>query len=114
MMKKCNFNRYKNYNHVELENISSELVYFEKLDAYDLSDFKNFPILGTLAKKYLIILATLVASESEFSVSGYIQRKQRASLNPEILEYLMVCRNQLLSQVNDENQIEDEDENFEF
>jgi hypothetical protein len=99
MMKKCNFSRNENYNHVELENISSELVYFaEKFDEYDLSDFKNFPILGTLAKKYLIIPATSVASESAFSVSGYIQRKQRASLNPETLKYLIICRNRLLSQ----------------
>ena len=37
-----------------------------------------------------IILAMSVASESAFSLAGYINRKQRCSLSPTTIRYLMV------------------------
>ncbi|CAF3331156.1 unnamed protein product [Rotaria sp. Silwood2] len=50
------------------------------------------PILSSFTRRYNCIPATSVASESAFSVAGYIDRKQRASLLPTTLRYLMLLK----------------------
>ena len=50
------------------------------------------PILSSYARRYNCIPTTSVASESAFSVAGYIDRKQRASLSTTTLRYLMLLK----------------------
>ena len=50
------------------------------------------PILSSLVRRFSIIPATSVASESAFSLAGYINRKQRCSLSPTTIRYLMVLK----------------------
>ncbi|CAF4269856.1 unnamed protein product [Rotaria magnacalcarata] len=58
---------------------------------------QNLPGLTNLARYYCMMPATSVASESAFSVAGYIQRKTRSSLSPTTLRYLMLLRNYEIS-----------------
>ena len=53
---------------------------------------KNMPLLATLVRKYCFIPATSVASESAFSVAGYVNRKERSSLSSDNLTYSMLLR----------------------
>ncbi len=50
------------------------------------------PILSSYARRYNTVPTTSVASESAFSVAGYIDRKQRASLSTTTLRYLMLLK----------------------
>ena len=67
-------------------------------NSLNLSDFwneykKKFP---TLYKKLLesnMIVATSVPSESCFSISDYVQRKERSRLTPRNLRFLMFSKN---------------------
>ena len=87
------------------DNILRSLSIKEELSMYvstykQSKDFESFwnekqnmlPTLSLLVRRYSIIPATSVASESAFSVAGYIQRKQRASLSPTTLRYLMLLK----------------------
>lgn len=73
-------------------------LYVSSID--DSTEFQVFwntfdhrlPKLAKLARRYCIIAATSVASESAFSVAGYLQRKQRASLAPKTLRSCMLLR----------------------
>ncbi|CAF4681243.1 unnamed protein product, partial [Rotaria sp. Silwood2] len=49
-------------------------------------------ILTSFVRRYCIIPATSVASESAFSVAGYVHRKQRSFLSPTTLRYLMLLK----------------------
>jgi hypothetical protein len=51
-----------------------------------------FPRLVILVHQYCIIPATSVASESAFSISGFIARKQRSSLSSRSLRHLLVLK----------------------
>ncbi|CAF2210409.1 unnamed protein product, partial [Rotaria magnacalcarata] len=51
------------------------------------------PILSRMVRHYCIIPITSVASESAFSIAGYVQRKQRCSLSATTLRYSMLLRN---------------------
>ncbi|CAF1428026.1 unnamed protein product, partial [Rotaria sordida] len=53
----------------------------------------RLPILSSIVRRYNIISATSISSESTFSISGFIQSKHRASLSPEMLRYSMILRN---------------------
>lgn len=63
-------------------------------------DFQSFwndnqstmPFLSSFVRRCSVIPATSIASESAFSIAGYIQRKQRASLSPSTLRYLMLLK----------------------
>jgi hypothetical protein len=50
------------------------------------------PTLFSFVCRYSIIPATSVASESAFSIAGYIDRKQRSSLSSTTLRYLMLLK----------------------
>ncbi|CAF2755436.1 unnamed protein product [Rotaria sp. Silwood2] len=52
----------------------------------------RLPILASCARRYNCASTTSVASESAFSVAGYIDRKQRASLSTTTLRYLMLLK----------------------
>ena len=54
----------------------------------------RLPILSSIALRYNIICPTSISSESAFSISGFIQRKNRSSLTPETLRYSMLLRQQ--------------------
>ena len=66
----------------------------------DSTDFQSFwndnqtamPFLAMFVRRYSVIPATSIASESAFSVAGYIHRKQRSSLSPSTLRYLMLLK----------------------
>ena len=50
------------------------------------------PILTSFVRRYSVIPATSVASESAFSVAGCVHRKQRSSLSSTTLRYLMLLK----------------------
>lgn len=56
----------------------------------------RFPLLSHLAKIYLTACATSVPSESAFSVSAYLARKERARLSPENLAYTVFLKDKVL------------------
>ena len=51
-----------------------------------------FPRLVTLVHRYCLVTATSVSSESAFSITGFIARKQRASLSSRALRHLLVLK----------------------
>ncbi|CAF4088679.1 unnamed protein product [Adineta steineri] len=53
---------------------------------------QSFPRLVTLVRRYSIVPATSVASESAFSVCWFIARKQRSSLSSRTLRQLLVLK----------------------
>ena len=52
----------------------------------------SLPILSSYARRYNCVPTTSTASESAFSIAGYIDRKQRASLSTTTLRYLMLLK----------------------
>jgi aminopeptidase C len=63
----------------------------------DLSSFwkKNctqLPLLASLVRKYLIIPASSVSSESSFSVANFIQRKERSALSSKSFKQAIILR----------------------
>ena len=52
----------------------------------------RFPLLATLAKKYLCICATSVPSERLFSSAGLVVNKRRASLNPDTVDMILFLK----------------------
>ena len=49
----------------------------------------KYPILSSLARKYLCIPATSVPSEHAFSIAGHIVNRKRACLNPDSVNMLV-------------------------
>jgi hypothetical protein len=58
---------------------------------------EQMPLLKAMAQRYLATPGTSVASESAFSVSAYIARKERARLSPENLSYTVFLKDKLRS-----------------
>jgi hypothetical protein len=56
---------------------------------------KGLPKLAALARKYLSICATSVPSESAFSVSNYVLRKNRLSLTSKNVMFSMFLKDKL-------------------
>ena len=52
----------------------------------------RLPILASYARRYNCVPATSTPSECAFSIAGYIDRKQRASLSTTTLRYLMLLK----------------------
>ncbi|CAF4263529.1 unnamed protein product [Rotaria sordida] len=57
----------------------------------------QMPILISMAQQYLSTPGTSVASESAFSISAYVARKERARLSPENLCYTVFLHDKLSS-----------------
>jgi len=69
-------------------------------DDYDYATFwqehgSSMPNLAILARKYLAISATSVPSESAFSVSNYVLRKNRLALTSRNVKYTMFLKDKL-------------------
>ncbi|CAF1359117.1 unnamed protein product [Rotaria magnacalcarata] len=65
----------------------------------------SFPRLVTLVHRYCLVPATSVASESAFSIAGFVARKQRSSLSSRALRHLLVLKyrkNLIKFQIEDE------------
>ena len=70
-------------------------------DEYDYAAFWReygnvMPNLAVLARKYLTISATSVPSESAFSVSNHVLRKNRLALTSRNVKYTMFLKDKLI------------------
>ena len=64
-------------------------------DSFWQENGKGLPKLAGIARKYLSICATSVPSESAFSVSNYILRKNRLSLTSKNVMYTMFLKDKI-------------------
>ena len=55
-------------------------------------NLKSYPLLSTLARKYLNAPPTSVASESVFSSAGIIYDDRRSQISPELAENLLMIQ----------------------
>ena len=76
-----------------------ELCHYVKLtrhattfEEFWIKNGHHLPNLADLVRQISIIPATSVASESVFSHSGYLIRKQRASLGPKTIRHSMMLK----------------------
>lgn len=80
-------------------NIKQELAKLASIpkDHYEFDSFwlqhqNELPKLSQIARKYLSIPSTSVPSESSFSISNYILRKNRLSLSSKNVKYTMFLK----------------------
>ena len=52
----------------------------------------SFPILASAVRKYCIIPAASIPSESRFSTANYVARKERSNLSSKNLRFTMISR----------------------
>lgn len=57
---------------------------------------RSFPMLGNLARKLLCMMATSVPSESAFSLSAFLGRKERARLSEENLALSVFLKDKIV------------------
>jgi len=83
------------------KSIKDEISYFtsslRKIKSVDFAEYwqsnkDNLPLLYSKVLDTCIIPATSIASESAFSVAGFIQRKERSSLKPKTLRYSIISK----------------------
>ncbi|CAF1493380.1 unnamed protein product [Didymodactylos carnosus] len=71
----------------------------KQLAANDILFWKTYgdqmPILKQMAKQYLATSGTSVASESAFSVSAYVGRKERARTDAKNLAYIVFLKDKM-------------------
>ena len=77
----------------------ARMISLSKKD-HDFSTFwqkheSDIPLLAVQARKYLSVSATSVPSESAFSISNYVLRKNRMSLTSKNLKYCMFLKDKL-------------------
>ncbi|CAF2049764.1 unnamed protein product [Rotaria magnacalcarata] len=87
------------YNTVQQRSIKEEHAFYldrvqvgQSIQEFWSSYEMELPRLAALVRAYNIRPASSVASESLFSIAGYVQRKQRSSLASNTLRYSMVLR----------------------
>jgi hypothetical protein len=68
--------------------VASALIFWEE-------HYAQFPLLSNLAKVHLVACGTSVPSESAFSCSAYVGRKERSRLSPENLAYSVFLKDKL-------------------
>ncbi|CAF3403614.1 unnamed protein product [Rotaria sp. Silwood2] len=99
-------NKYMPTNNVIQKTISEEISHYGSLvktdSPMDAVLFwqrygEQMPILKAMVQKYLSAPGTSVPSESAFSSSAYIGRKERAQLSPENLSYTVFLQDKLRS-----------------
>ena len=73
-------------------NISTRSQYELNRSKYWQENTKMLPLLTSLVKRFCIIPATSVPSESAFSIANFIQRNERSSLSAETLKYSIILR----------------------
>jgi hypothetical protein len=86
-------------NPIRQRSAKEELAFFlDRVQGYEsFEEFWNtyqydLPSMAALVRAYSIRSASSVASESLFSIAGYVQRKQRSSLAANTLRYSMALR----------------------
>lgn len=87
----------------ELKNYKKSVIEFEKNQIPTAVSSLNFwkknyvdlPILAQLARVYLSAPGTSIASESAFSVSSYVARKERARLSADNLSFTMFIKDKI-------------------
>ncbi|KAI6657847.1 hypothetical protein LOD99_589 [Oopsacas minuta] len=101
-------NNYTNWNE---ENLRSELTDYEKIISiqYDEDIFDpikwwgkhscRFPITSFLLQSFLVIQASSAESEHHFSSAGRVTRKDRAKLNPDTVEGLVLLNDALKKKI---------------
>ena len=62
----------------------------DKFQVFWKHNQSTLPRLASLVRRYNIYAATSVASDSTFSVAGYLNREQRSSLSPTAMRYSVV------------------------
>lgn len=72
----------------------------EKTTVYSCAGFwkqyyRELPLLSGLAKNFLSVCGTSVPSESAFSLSAYLGRKQRARLSQDVLAYSVFLKDKI-------------------
>ena len=79
------------------DKITQEIESYLRLPVHDIDDCPlkwwksedtKFPLLAKMAKKYLCVCATSVASERVFSLAGYIASNERNCLKPSKIDQL--------------------------
>lgn len=75
---------------VLFEPSASSAIQFWKLNK------DRFPLLSHLAKIHLTACATSVPSESAFSISAFVARKERARLSGQNLAYTVFLKDKVL------------------
>ena len=87
--------------------IKDELNYYKKEISINKLDFSNFwkkhstslPLSASNVRKFCIIPASSVASESSFSEANLIQRKERSSLSSKNLSFSIVIKSAMRSSI---------------
>ena len=73
----------ESYLRIPLQDVEGDPLQWWKVEE------KNYPILATLARKYLCICATSSPSERLFSTSGLLVTPKRSSLKPDKVNMLV-------------------------
>jgi hypothetical protein len=64
-------------------------------------NIENYPVLAKMARDFLAILLSFVASESTFSTASMVIDQHRSSLNPETAEGLICSKDWLKEYLSD-------------
>ena len=76
----------------ELAQYISTKSQYSDLTVFWRENEQKLPKLSSLVRKYCMIQASSVASESAFSIANYVKRKERSALSAENLRYSMFLR----------------------
>ncbi|XP_047093157.1 zinc finger BED domain-containing protein RICESLEEPER 2-like isoform X1 [Lolium rigidum] len=93
--------------------LEDALVPLREDDSFDVlkwwkRNVENYPVLARMARDFLAIPLSSVASESTFSTAGMIINKHRSSLNPETAEGLICSKDWLKEYLSEDDDDEDD------